>query len=89
MNEDLLFMSVWLLLCVLVFTIYLIYLNLKNPFQYPYFEYTFDITGKRKPEIEDLIDRFLIEDGIHFIDKHMDEIEEWKRACKYRIQLHG
>ncbi len=32
---------------------------LKSPFQYPYYNCYLDVTGKRKPQIENLIDQLL------------------------------
>lgn len=42
-----------------VFAVYLLYRALRNPFRYPYFEQTFDVSNKRNVNIEDWIDRFL------------------------------
>lgn len=69
------------ILCALVAVlIFLIYQILKNPFNYPYFIFSFDVTGKRKIEIEDYIDNFLRnEQNWRLIQAHQYKIQEWKR----------
>lgn len=49
------------------------------PFQYPYYEHTFDVSGKRLPKMEDYIDRLLISDHMREINQHFKMIEAWKR----------
>ncbi|MEQ3257526.1 HNH endonuclease, partial [[Clostridium] innocuum] len=44
-----------LLLVVIISTICI----LRSPFHYPYFIHSFDVSGKRAPQIEDLVDEFL------------------------------
>lgn len=67
----------------IILTLYLIF---RSPFKYPYFEFTFDVTGKRKPDIESLIDEFLNQKKILMIKKHNEKIEMWKQLCKYQIE---
>ena len=57
----------------------------RNPFKYPYFEYEFDVSNKRKPQIEDLLDRFLIDGGFKYIELHKEKIENWKVNMQHRI----
>lgn len=54
---------------------------LKSPFHYPYFTYTFDVSGKRKPQIEDLIDDFFINGNFSKIEEHEKDIQQWKNFC--------
>lgn len=50
-----------------------------NPFHYPYFGYSFDITNKRNVYIEDYIDCFLMDDdNWNLLCHHQDQIEQWK-----------
>lgn len=57
----------------------------KSPFHYPYFRYTFDITGRKAPNIEDLIDEYLIEYHFEMIDRHEKNIKAWKDDCLQKI----
>ena len=65
---------------------FILYLIFKSPFQYPYFEYHFDISGKRKPDIENLIDNFLNKKNFKIIKRHKEKIEEWKMECQRKIE---
>lgn len=51
----------------------LLYAILKSPFSYPYFVYNFDVSGKRNPRIEDLLDNYLISGGFGVIQSHKSE----------------
>lgn len=65
---------------VAVLAVYLLYRVLRNPFRYPYFEQAFDVSNKRNVNIEDWIDRFLInERNWEIIKSHSQRIEDWKR----------
>lgn len=59
---------------------------LKSPFHYPYFTYTFDVSGKRKPQIEDLIDDFFINGNFPKIEDHEKNIQQWKNFCTEKIE---
>lgn len=62
------------------------YLILKSPFgAYPYFREEIDVSGKRKPNVEDLIDEYLIEYGMGEIEKEKSQIAAWKRECQKLI----
>ena len=65
---------------------FILYLIFKSPFQYPYFEYYFDFSGKRKPDIENLIDNFLNKKNFKIIKRHKEKIEEWKMECQRKIE---
>ena len=64
----------------------IIHLILKSPFKYPYFIWRFDISGKRNPKVQDLIDGFFIKNRFDMIDKHSALIGEWKEKCERRIK---
>lgn len=64
----------------------ILYLIFKSPFEYPYFEYYFDVSGKRKPDIENLIDDFLNKKNFLIITSHKEEIEQWKIECQRKIE---
>lgn len=65
---------------------FLLYCILKSPFSYPYFTYTFDVSGKRSPQIDDLLDTFLISNGYKDIQEHQRKIEKWKQESCQRIE---
>lgn len=52
---------------------------LSNPFHYPYFGYSFDVSNKKNVYLEDYIDRFLIDDdNWNLLCHHQNQIEQWK-----------
>ncbi len=62
------------------------YLIFRTPFHYPYFNYYFDVSRKRKPEIEDYIDKFLMDGNMSVIKRHNEKIQLWKLESKKRIE---
>lgn len=59
---------------------------LKSPFSFPFFVYSFDISGKREPKVEDLLDGFLIEGNFDDIESHKQYIDlVWKPECLSKI----
>lgn len=71
-----------ILTIAILFCVYSIF---RSPFRYPYFIKSIDISGKRNPHIEDLIDIFLIENGFSLVQNHMKMVEAWEDDCKRRI----
>ena len=66
--------------CLIIILLYFIF---KSPFSYPYFIYEFDVSGKRDPQIDDLIDTFLISGGFEYIKSHQRAIDQWRqKSCK-------
>ena len=61
-------------------------LILKSPFAFPYFFHSFDVSGKRNPQINDLIDEYFIAGNFDAIQKHYDEIQRWKEKCQSEIE---
>ena len=68
---------------IVVFVFYLVF---RSPFHYPYFEYSFDVSGKRKPDVVDLIDDFLNHKRFLMIDMHEKKVEHWKTESQKRIE---
>ncbi len=68
---------------VLLFVVCLI---LIPPFRYPYFDKKFDVSGKRNPDLEKLIENFINEGGFTEIQDHNERIQIWKEECETRIQ---
>ena len=76
-----------LALIALIVTIVLILRRiLKNPFEYPYFDHYFDVSGKKLPKTEDYIDDFLNYGGFNKIEYHQAKIQKWKDECAESIQ---
>lgn len=79
-NELKLFIISALLFSLLFYVIYRI---LRNPFRYPYFLKSFDVTGKRNIKIEDYIDRFLNDNtNWQIIYLHEQNIKLWKKQTE-------
>lgn len=56
---------------------------LKNPFQYPYFSYSFDVSGKRNVRVTDYIDRYLCNySNWQTIQNHQRDVDKWKQDCE-------
>ena len=83
MDEEILLMFCMGVALILMILLYLIF---RTPFQYPYFNYYFDVSGKRKPDIEELIDKFLIGQNFFEIERHQEKIENWKIDCQRKIE---
>lgn len=75
-----------ILISVVFFVVFILYLIFKSPFKYPYFKYYFDVSGKRNPDIENLIDNFLNQRKFLVIETHEKEIERWKMECHRKIE---
>lgn len=59
----------------------------KNPFQYPYYERVFDVTGKRNVKLEDYIDRLLCDTcSWNALQRHEQGIQQWKRDTENYLQ---
>ncbi len=70
-----------LLIFILVFLLYEI---LKTPYHYPYFVHEFDVSGKRKVNIENYIDNFLRNpQNWHTLKMHNQIIAEWKKETAH------
>ena len=71
---------------VFIFTIIIVcYLYFRSPFNYPYFDYHFDVSRKRKPKIADLLDKYMIQYGFDRFQQHYNYVEAWKEQCLHRI----
>lgn len=66
--------------------LYVIWMSLRSPFSCPLFVHAFDVSGRRSPEIDDLLDEFLIHGGFERIQVHKHKVDAWKRICGNRIQ---
>ena len=60
---------------------------LRNPFQYPYFVWAFDVSYKRNVDITDYIDNFLCnEQNWNKLKQHEQVIKQWKRDTENYLQ---
>lgn len=64
----------------------IVYWIFQSPFQYPYKKIFFDISGKRKPNENDLLDHYLIQHGIQEFVDHASYVELWKKECEQKVQ---
>lgn len=59
---------------------------LSNPYQFPYFEYSFDVSGKRNVDLTNLIDSFLLdEDRRNLLDDYAQRVDAWKQQTEEKI----
>lgn len=80
-------MSVITAVAIVLFIVFVLIIvwGLKSPFTYPYFDMDFDVSGRRKPSIDDLLDEFLINGGFTSIQRHEHAVEVWKTRCENDI----
>lgn len=86
--EDLLlvaFLIYGLVIIAVVIIIGILIWIFKSPFKYPYMVIKLDISGKRAPAKEDLIDKYLNENGFSQFLEHYEYIKRWKNECQDRI----
>lgn len=75
-----------ILAAVIVAVSIAVFLILRSPFHYPYFNRYFDVSGKRNPQMDDLIDEFLNAGNFHTIQEHNEYILLWKQKCQQKIK---
>ena len=61
---------------------------LRSPFRYPYFFVIIDISGRKKPKVEDLVDEYLNDGHFSEIANHNQEIEFWKNRSLQRLETY-
>lgn len=60
---------------------------LKSPFHYPYYYNKFNVTGKRNPSIDDLLDEYMISHGFGSFESHQNYVtDQWKQKCEQKIE---
>ena len=57
--SDYIIIAIPIIIIVILF-VFILYRIFRNPFEYPYFIYKFDVTSKRNIKFENYIDNFLI-----------------------------
>lgn len=85
---EILYIFLYILIGVIVIALlsFIIYSILKSPFKYPYHTVTFDVSGKRSPNVNDLIDNHLNMYGFKEFPQHYESVKQWKRDCQERIK---
>lgn len=78
--------EIYVIVAVVFLLIAILYYILKSPFHYPYYIHYFDVSGKRNPDFDDLIDNFLISNRLQDIKIHNQHILAWKKDCKKKIE---
>ena len=84
--------NLWLYLWIFVFipfiisTIVFLVVLIRSPFKFPYKKIVFDVSGTKKPKIEDYIDRMLIDNGMDEIDCAMLNMFDWKKDSLDKIK---
>lgn len=56
LNSNIMYAIIFAVIIAIVISLIMV---LKSPFQYPYYNCYLDVTGKRKPQIDNLIDQLL------------------------------
>ncbi len=64
----------------------ILFFILRSPYKYPYFVHYFDVSGKRKPQTEDLVDKFLNEGNFYLIEQHNEKVQNWKEYCQKKLE---
>lgn len=85
MNETVKIILIILGIIIAISLIVLLVVFLYNPFRYPYKRIQFNVTGTRRPNMEDYIDNYLISNKLSLINAHMDSVEQWKKQCEEKI----
>lgn len=65
---------------------YILYRIFRSPFKYPYNIIKFDVTGKRNPDVNNLIDSYINQHGFDKFQQHYEIVKKWKADCKERIK---
>lgn len=80
--------EILLIICaVIVILIGVLYHLFKNPYEYPYFRYTFDVSSKRNVKIEDYIDRFILDkNNRKLLVAHEKKIRKWKANVEEELR---
>ncbi|MFR4017854.1 MAG: HNH endonuclease [Clostridia bacterium] len=74
-----------IILAVIIAIVISLIMVLKSPFQYPYYNCYLDVTGKRKPQIDNLIDQLLNSGKFNEFQAHNKKILLWKEKCNKQI----
>lgn len=57
----------------------------RNPFSYPYLIVTIDVSGRRLPELTNILDEWLIYDKLAHVQEAETILQKWKTQCEANI----
>lgn len=80
------YMYAMIIAVVLVIFAGILWNILKSPFSYPYYDKDFNVSGKRNPEINDFIDKYICKYGLCPFSNHYKKVEEWKEFNRKFIE---
>lgn len=61
--------------------------KLSNPYRFPYFRYSFDVSGKRNVDLINLIDTFLLDErNRSLLDDYARQLDTWEKQTKAEIE---
>lgn len=59
---------------------------LSNPYRFPYFDYSFDVSSRRNVSLLNLIDTFLLEENNRkLLDEYARQVDAWKKQTEEQI----
>lgn len=64
----------------------ILYRILKSPFKYPYFTKDFDVSGKKMPDILNVLDAHMNKYGFIQFQLHYERVQRWKEECAEIIE---
>lgn len=74
------FISIIIIVCIKIFS---------SPFpDCPKFVKIFDVSGKRKPDLNEYIEDYLNKSGLVDIEAHKSQVQQWKCNCEEYIATH-
>lgn len=65
---------------------FLLYGILASPFQYPYFTKDFDVSGKKMPDIMNILDAHMNKYGFIQFQRHYERVQRWKEECAKTVE---
>lgn len=75
--------TLFISVCVAIFKIRK---RLVNRYVYPYFDYSFDVSGKRNVDLTNLIDMFLLDgNNRNLLDDYARQVDDWKEQAEKEI----
>lgn len=81
--SSILITALFIFACVAIFRIRK---SLVNRYVYPYFDYSFDVSGKRNVDLANLIDTFLLnESNRSLLDDYARQVDDWKEQTEKEI----
>lgn len=75
--------NVYIILALLLIAVLAIIFH--NPYKYPYYHLSLDVSNKRNVDIEEEIEKYILTFGFDVIEKHESKVREWEQLSEYRI----